>query len=187
MYVNDADSLNDLLVIAPDMGAVERARYYADLIKCDVGCFNKRRDYSILVDGKNPIVAHDYLGTSMKDKNIIIVDDMIASGGSVLDIAEKAKEKGAKKVFICTTFALFTEGIKAFDEAYNKGLIDKVYSTNITYVPDYIKEREWYVDVDCSLKVAQIIHRLNKGESLEPLHHDGSETYKKLLELKRIS
>lgn len=141
MYVNDADSLNDVLIIAPDAGAVERARYYADLIKCKVGFFNKRRDYSVIVNGKNPIVAHDYLGDGMEGKNIIIVDDMIASGGSVLDIAEKAKNKGAKKVFVCATFALFTEGIEAFDEAYNNGLIDKVYSTNITYVPQYIKEK----------------------------------------------
>lgn len=184
MYINDADSLNNVLVIAPDAGAVERARYYADLIKCKVGFFNKRRDYSVLVNGKNPIVAHDYLGDSMEGMNIIIVDDMIASGGSVLDIAEKAKEKGAKKVLICATFALFSEGIDAFDEAYNKGLIDKVYSTNITYVPRYIKDREWYVDVDCSEKIAQIVSRLNNGESLEPLHHDGNETYQKLLKLK---
>ncbi len=185
MFVTEEDSLDNLLVIAPDMGAVERARFYAGVIGCDMGCFNKRRDYSKLVDGKNPIVAHDYLGTSMEDKNIIIVDDMIASGGSVLDIAEKAKKRGAKKVFICATFALFTEGIDAFDEAYNKGIIDRVYSTNVTYVPESIKEKEWYVDVDCSQKIAQIINCLNNGESLEPLHNDGTETYQKLRELRK--
>lgn len=184
MYGNDIQDVNNLLVLAPDMGAVERARYYADIIGCDVGCFNKRRDYSRLVNGKNPIIAHDYLGRDMNGKDIIIVDDMIASGGSVLDVAERAKRMGANKVYICATFALFTEGTEAFEKAYNDGIIDRVYSTNLTYVPESIKEAPWYIDVDSSKKIAEIIHNLNRGKSLEPIHHDGTETYKKLRQIK---
>lgn len=184
MYEKDIDDVSNLLVLAPDMGAVERARYYADIIGCDVGCFNKRRDYSRVVDGKNPIIAHDYLGRDMTGKDIIIVDDMIASGGSVFDVAERAKKMGANKIFVCATFALFTEGIEAFTRAYEKGIINRVYSTNLTYVPDYIKALPWYVDVDSSRKIAEIVNDLNVGCSLEPLHHDGNETYQKLLKIK---
>lgn len=185
MYENDIEDPENLLVLAPDMGAVERARYYADIIGCDVGCFNKRRDYSRLVGGKNPIIGHDYLGRDMAGRDIIIVDDMIASGGSVLDVAERAKKMGARKVFISATFALFTEGIGIFAEAYEKGIIDRVYSTNLTYVPENIKNLPWYVDVDSSKKIAEIIHNLNKGKSLENIHHDGNETYKKIRQIKR--
>lgn len=185
MYETDIDDVNNLLVLAPDMGAVERARYYADIIGCDVGCFNKRRDYSRLVNGKNPIIAHDYLGRDMSGKDIIIVDDMIASGGSVLDVAERAKNMGANKVFICATFALFTEGVEAFDKAYNDGIISRVYSTNLTYVPESVKVLPWYHDVDSSYKIAEIINNLNKGKSLEPIHHDGNETYQKIRQIKK--
>lgn len=184
MYEKDIEDVNNLLVLAPDMGAVERARYYADIIGCDVGCFNKRRDYSCLVNGKNPIVAHDYLGRDMKNKDIIIVDDMIASGGSVLDVAERAKSMGANKIFVCATFALFTEGIDIFSKAYEKGIINRVYSTNLTYVPQNIKELPWYVDVDSSEKIAEIINNLNIGRSLEPIHHDGNQTYELLRKIK---
>lgn len=182
LYKND--NTDNLLVIAPDVGAMERARCYADLIGCDVGCFNKRRDYSKLVNGKNPIIAHDYLGTSMKDKNIIIVDDMISSGGSVLDVALEAKEHGANKVIVCATFALFTEGIENFTKAYENGIIDRVYATNTSYVPQEIKDLEWYIDVDCSDKIAAIVNCLNNGESLENIINNGSETYQKLKQLK---
>lgn len=185
MYATDVENPDNLLVLAPDMGAVERARYYADIIGCEVGCFNKRRDYSCVVDGKNPIIAHDYLGRDMTGKDIIVVDDMIASGGSVLDVAERAKKMGAKRVFISATFALFTEGTDAFERAYEKGIIDRVYSTNLTYVPTSIKNAPWYVDVDSSKKIAEIINNLNRGMSLEPIHHDGNETYEKIRKLKK--
>lgn len=185
MYEKDIDDIDNLLILAPDMGAVERARYYADIIRCQLGCFNKRRDYSRLVKGKNPIIGHDYPGSDMKGKDIIIVDDMIASGGSVLDVAERAKNMGANKVFICATFALFTEGTEAFEKAYNDGIINRVYSTNLTYVPDSIKNAEWYQDVDSSRKIAEIIDNLNKGKSLESLHHDGNETYQKIRQIRK--
>ncbi len=185
MYEKDINDVNNLLVLAPDMGAVERARYYADIIGCDVGCFNKRRDYSRLVNGKNPIIAHDYLGRDLNGKDIIIVDDMIASGGSVLDVAERAKKMGANKVFISATFALFTEGVEAFEKAYVDKIIDRVYSTNLTYVPENIRSLPWYVEVDSSEKIAEIINNLNLGKSLEKIHHDGNETYKNLRQMKK--
>jgi len=165
--------LENPLVISPDMGAMERARYYAEIFGCDVGMFYKRRDVSRVVNGKNPIVEHVYMGTDVKDKDVIIVDDMISSGGSMLETAESLKEKGARHVFIVTTFALFTDGVKLFDEYYEKGLFDKVYATNLAYVPKNIKDKEWYFDVDCSLFVARIINKLNHLESLGELNNKG--------------
>ena len=166
------------------MGAMERARYYADMLGSDVGCFYKRRDLSRVVNGKAPIVEHTYLGSDMDGKNIIIVDDMIASGGSVIEVTREAKKRGAKKIFICATFALFTEGIKLFDEAYQEKLFTKIYSTNLTYVPEDVKEKEWYEDVDSSLMIAKIINHLHEGKSLESLHNDNKETYRNLRNLK---
>lgn len=171
---------NNLLVLAPDFGAMPRARYYAEMLGSDVGAFYKRRDYSQIVDGKNPIVEHSYLGPSMEGLNCIIVDDMIASGGSVLEVALDAKKRGAKRVFICATFALFTEGIDKIEEAYQNKVFDFIYSTNLSYVPEEIKNKKWYVDVDCSEMIARIISTLNKGKSLEPIHHENLETYKRL-------
>lgn len=178
MYRNE--DMSNLLIIAPDLGAMERARFYAEMVGSDVGCFYKRRDLSRVVDGKNPIVEHLYLGDSVKDRNIIIVDDMISSGGSVLEVAESLKERGAKNVYICTTFALFTEGVEVFEDAYQKGYFDRIYSTNVSYVPMKVKESVWYRDVDCSMMIARIINALNKGDSLEEILNEGKQTYKKL-------
>jgi len=164
-------NIDNMLVISPDMGAMERARYYAEILGCDVGLFYKRRDLSKVVDGKNPIVEHVYLGTDVKDKDIIIVDDMIASGTSMLDSASELKKMGAKHIYLVSTFALFTEGIESFDQSYNNKLFDKLYVTNLSYVPEEIKKKEWYFDVDCSLQIAKIIDRLNQKESLENLHN----------------
>lgn len=177
------EDMNNLLVIAPDLGAMERARFYAEMIGSDVGCFYKRRDLSKIIDGKNPIVEHLYLGPDVQDKNIIIVDDMIASGGSVLEVAEALKERGANNVYICVTFALFTEGIDRFEEAYQKGCFDRIYSTNVTYVPDNVKKKTWYHDVDCSHMIARIINALNKGESLEVIHNEGKQAYKTIRDI----
>ena len=174
------EDMTNLQVIAPDLGAMERARFYAEMLGCDVGCFYKRRDLSKVVDGKNPIVEHLYLGSSVEDKNVIIVDDMIASGGSVLEVAKELKERGAKNVYICTTFALFTEGIEVFERAYKEGWFDKLFSTNVSYIPTSVKESDWYVDVDCSLMLARIINALNKGETLSVIHDEGKEAYKSL-------
>ena len=176
--------IQDVLVISPDMGAMERARYYAEVFSCDVGMFYKRRDVSKVVNGKNPIVEHVYLGTEVKDKDVIIVDDMIASGGSMIETAKFLREKGARHVYLVTTFALFTEGIGKFDEGYEKGYFDKVYATNLTYVPDYIKEKDWYFDVDCSLLIAKIINKLNNKESLEEINNNKGKILKKVQERK---
>lgn len=165
----DNEELDDILVVSPDMGAMERARYYADMLSSDVGVFYKRRDLSKVVNGKNPIVEHMYMGADPKDKDIIVVDDMIASGGSMIEVAENLKERGARNIYLIATFSLFTEGTKNFIEAYNKGLFTKVYSTNLSYIPEELRSEDWFIDVDCSKYIAEIINTLNKRESIDSL------------------
>lgn len=180
MLFNEGSDMNNVMVISPDMGALERARYYAEMLGTDVGCFYKRRDLSRVVNGKNPIIEHTYLGSDLMGKNVVIVDDMIASGGSILEVASEVKKRGAKKVYLVATFSLFTEGVEVIKDAYEKGLFDKLYTTNLSYVPSSIKEELWFNEVDCSLKIARIIDRLNRDESLEPLHNEGKKAVKKL-------
>ena len=124
---------NHLMIISPDEGAMSRAVYFSNILGVDMGMFYKRRDYSTIVNGKNPIVAHEFLGDSVKGKDVIIVDDMISSGDSMLDVAKQVKERGAKRVFVCTTFGLFTDGFEKFDDFYEKGYITKVVTTNLNY------------------------------------------------------
>lgn len=174
------NNLDNLLIVAPDFGAMERARYFAEMLKCDVGVFYKRRDLSIVVDGKNPIVEHAYMGADVTGKDIIVVDDMIASGGSMIEVAEHLKQRGANKVFLTATFALFTEGIAKFETAFNKGLFDKLYTTNLTYVRSAIKNKEWYHEVNCSKKIAEVIDTLNKEQSISPLMNGKEEFFQKL-------
>lgn len=150
-----------LMVISPDEGAMHRAVYFSNVLGVDMGMFYKRRDYSTIINGKNPIVAHEFLGDDVAGKDVIIVDDMIASGGSMLDVAKQIKERGAKRVFVCTTFGLFTEGFAAFDEYYNKGYISKVVTTNLTYLPNEIYEKPYFVKADMSKFIALIIDSLN--------------------------
>ncbi len=157
IFKNEDIDKNKLLTISPDMGAMERARYYAEILRCDVGLFYKRRDLTKLVNGKNPVVEHIYLGKDPKDSTVIVVDDMLASGGSMLDVARELKARGAKKIILVCTFSLFSSGIEKIQKAYDEGLFDRLYSTNLTYVPDEIKELEWYHDVDCSLQLAEVI------------------------------
>jgi len=163
------EDIKDLLVISPDMGAMERARYYADMLGCDVGVFYKRRDLSKVVNGKNPIVEHMYMGADVNGKDVIVVDDMIASGGSMIEVAEHLREKGARNIYLIATFSLFTEGTDKFVQAHEDGLFNKLYSTNLSYVPDEIKNNEWYVDVDCSKYLALIINTFNKKGDIEEL------------------
>ena len=179
------EDTDDLLVISPDMGAMERARYYADMLSCDVGVFYKRRDLSKVVNGKNPIVEHAYMGADVKDKACIVVDDIIASGSSMLEVGEKLRERGAKKVYFITTFALFTEGIEIFEEAYKNKIFDKLYTTNLTYIPKEFKN-EWLNIVDTSKKIAEIIDALHKGKSLKKIVN-GKEKVFELLENKKKS
>lgn len=163
------ENVNDLLVVSPDMGAMERARYYADMLGCDVGVFYKRRDLTKVVNGKNPIIEHMYMGVNVWNKDVIVVDDMIASGGSILEVCSLLKEKGVRNIYLIATFALFTEGTSKFIDAYNDGLFTKLYSTNLSYVPDDVKKYSWYVDVDCSKYLALIINTINKNKDIEEL------------------
>lgn len=165
----DNENIDDVLVISPDMGAMERARYYADMLGSDVGVFYKRRDLSKVVNGKNPIVEHMYMGADPKDKDILIVDDMIASGTSMIEVAENLKKRGANNIYLVATFALFTEGVDKFNKAYEDGLFKKLYSTNLSYVPKEIKDSSWYEDVDCSKYLALIIDTFNKKEDVSLL------------------
>lgn len=174
---NEVIDTENLLVISPDMGAMERARYLAEILKVDVGMFYKRRDLSKIIDGKNPVVAHEYLGKNVKEKDIIIVDDMIASGGSMIDVARELKQKKAKKIYCFATYALFTQGYEIFDDAYAKGWIDKIYTSNLSYIPENIKNKEWLHIVDCSLYAAHIIDTLNKDESITDLIEYNSARY----------
>jgi ribose-phosphate pyrophosphokinase len=159
----------NLIVISPDTGAMDRAIYYAGVIGVDVGLFYKRRDYSTVINGKNPIVQHEYMGRDVEGKNVLIVDDMIASGESVFDIATQLKERKANKIFIATTFALFTEGAEKFQKFYDDGIINKVYSANLSYVPDEVKNSDWYIEVDMSKYLAKLIDHLNYGMSVAPM------------------
>ena len=172
---NKPEIFNNTLIVSPDMSAMERARYYAEIIGCDVGVFYKRRDLSKVIDGKNPIVAHVYMGTDVKDKNILVVDDMIASGGSVLEVAKELREKGAKEIYLISTFALFTEGIENFKNAYENGLFNGLFTTNLSYIPDEFSSLEWFNVVDLSEMVAVIIDKLDKRESLSSLFNGKKE------------
>ena len=150
-----------LMIISPDEGAMHRAVYFSNVLGVDMGMFYKRRDYSTIVNGKNPIVAHEFLGDDVTGKDVIIVDDMISSGESMLDVAKKLKERGAGRVFVCTTFGLFTEGFDKFDDYYEKGYITKVITTNLTYLPSIVNEKPYFVTADMSKFLALIIDSLN--------------------------
>lgn len=154
----DADHM---MAISPDEGATGRAIYFANVLGLDMGMFYKRRDYSTVVNGKNPIVAHEFLGDDVTGKDVLIVDDMISSGESMLDVAKQLKDRKAGRVFVCTTFGLFTDGFDKFDEYYNKGYISKVITTNLTYLPPELYEKPYFVKADMSKFIALIIDSLN--------------------------
>ena len=161
-----------LMVISPDEGAMNRAVYLANNLSVDMGMFYKRRDYSRVVDGRNPIVAHEFLGSSVEGKTVLIIDDMISSGESMLDTAKELKERKASKVIVCCTFGLFTNGLEKFDEFYEKGYIDYVITTNLNYRPKELLERAWYLEADMSKYIAAIVNSLNHdvsiGKALSP-------------------
>lgn len=150
-----------LMVISPDEGAMHRAVYLANNLGVDMGMFYKRRDYSRVIDGRNPIVAHEFLGSSVEGKTVLIIDDMISSGESMLDTARELKDRKAAKVVICCTFGLFTSGLGKFDEFYHKGYIDYVVTTNLNYRPQALLDREWYLEADMSKYIAAIVNSLN--------------------------
>ena len=158
-----------IIVISPDEGALDRAIYFSTVIGADTGMFYKRRDYSTIVNGKNPIVAHEFLGNDIEGKDIIIIDDMISSGESMIDTARQLKSMNAKHVFICTTFGLFTNGFTAFDKAYADGVFDKVVTTNLCYRPPELLTKPYYLEADMSKFLASIIDFLNHDLSIEPV------------------
>ena len=167
-----------LVVIAPDEGALDRAVYFAGVLRADTGMFYKRRDYSRIVNGSNPIVAHEFLGSGIEGKDVIIIDDMISSGGSMIDTASQLKGMGAKRVFIFTTFGLFTDGLERFDKAYEAGAFTKIICTNLTYQPPELLERPYYEQADMGRFLAAIIDFINHDATIsdvivptEKIHH----------------
>ena len=180
--VEDLKLDNDhLMIISPDEGAMNRAVYFSNVLGVDMGMFYKRRDYSTIINGKNPIVSHEFLGASLEGKDVIIVDDMISSGGSMLDVAKQIKERGAKRVLICTTFGLFTDGFEEFDEYYEKGYIHKVITTDLIYREPELLEKPYYEAARMGKYLSSIIDILNHDVSVEKVR---STTHKitKLLE-----
>lgn len=155
-----------LMVISPDEGAMGRAVYYANVLGIDVGMFYKRRDYSRIVDGRNPIIAHEFLGSDLEGKDVIIVDDMISSGESMIDVATELKRRKANRIFVAATFGLFTNGLEKFDQAYESGLIYRVLTTNLIYQTEELLSREYYINVDMSKYIALLIDTLNHDQSI---------------------
>ncbi len=162
----DADHL---MIISPDEGAMSRAVYFANVMGVDIGMFYKRRDYSRIVDGRNPIIAHEFLGSDLEGKDVIIVDDMISSGESMIDVATELKRRKAGRIFVAATFGLFTNGMDKFDEAVEKGLIYRVMTTNLVYQPEEVLKRDYYINVDMSKYVALLIDTLNHDQSISDL------------------
>lgn len=171
-----------LMAISPDEGAMDRAVYFANILGIDMGMFYKRRDYSTIVNGKNPIVAHEFLGDSVEGKDVLVIDDMISSGGSMLDVAKQLKERKARRVFVCTTFGLFTDGLEKFDEYYEKGYLSKVVTTNLNYRTPELLKRPWYAEADMTKYLASIIDHLNHDVSISSIQSP-TEKIQDLLEV----
>lgn len=157
---------NNMMIISPDEGAMGRAIYFANMLGLDVGMFYKRRDYTKVVNGRNPILAHEFLGSNVEGKDLIIIDDMISSGESVQDVAKELKKRKARRVFVCATFGLFTNGLATFDEYYEKGIIDGILTTNVIYQSPELLQRPYYISVDMSKYIALIIDNLNHDVSI---------------------
>jgi ribose-phosphate pyrophosphokinase len=160
---------DNMAIISPDEGGMGRCTYYSSVLGLDIGMFYKRRNYSVIVNGRNPIVAHEYLGSNLEGKDAIIVDDMIASGDSIIDVASQLKQRGAKRIFAFTTFGLFTSGLDKFDQAYEDGILHKVFTTNLVYRTPELKKRDWYCEVNMCKYVAYIIDTLNHDGTMSGL------------------
>ncbi len=171
---------NNLLVISPDSGAMDRAIYYSSVLGIDVGMFYKRRDFSTFIKGQHPIVQHEYMGRSVEGKNIIIIDDMIASGESIMDLFVELKKRKANKIFVAATFALFVEGISKFNKYYEEGYFNRIYTTNLTYVSQEARDSEWLKQVDMADYISDLVVLLNHNSSVEPLL-DSTENLKTLI------
>jgi ribose-phosphate pyrophosphokinase len=176
-------SSGKFMIISPDEGGIGRAMYYASILGVPLGTFYKRRDYTTVVNGRNPIVAHEFLGDSVEGMDILIVDDMISSGDSMIDIAREMKDRGARKVFCAVTFGLFTEGIDNFNKAYEEGIINKVFATNLIYRRPELLQAPWFADVNLCKFVALLIDAINHDASLSSLINP-TEKIKRLLKEK---
>ena len=167
---NEKVNNDDLLAVSPDNGAIKRTNYYANMLGCELGGhFEKQRDIYKVVDGKNPILKHEYIGKDVKGKDILIVDDMIASGESMIDVARELKKRGAKQIFMMSAYSLFTKGVEVFDKAYEEGLFTRLYTSNLSYVTPEALNRKWLKQADCSEYVAKIIYTFYMGKSVAPI------------------
>lgn len=181
-FINDTpiEELEDIVFVAPDFGAAGRMNFYlnsfnSEYINKDAGSFYKRRDYNTIVDGKNPIIEHSYSGSSnIEGKTALVIDDMIASGGSMFDVIEELNKRGVEHIYIIATYALFTKGIDKFREYYENGKFDAIYTTNLSYINENYRNEEWLKIVDCSLFLSKIIRNLHNGESISQLTKDRS-------------
>ena len=171
---------DNTMIISPDEGGMAKCMYYSSVMGIDLGMFYKRRDYSVIINGKNPIVAHEYLGRDVKDKDVIIVDDMISSGDSVIDVAKQLKEKGAKRIFVFATFGLFCNGLENMDKAYEEGIFTKIFTTNLVYRTPELLAREWYKEVNMCKYVAYIIDTLNHDRTISHLLDQSKKIHAKL-------
>ena len=169
---------DSLMIVSPDEGAMSRCMFYSSLLGLDLGMFYKRRNYSVIVDGKNPIEAHEYLGRDLKGKDVIVVDDMISSGESMLDVCAQLKEKGANRIFVFSTFGLFCNGLDKFDEAYENGTFTKIFTTNLIYGKDDLKSRPWYQSVNMCKYVAYLIDTLNHDATISNLLNPAKRVHK---------
>ncbi len=160
---------DDIAIVSPDEGGMNRCIYYSSVLKVDLGMFYKRRNYSVIVNGKNPIEAHEYLGQSVEGKDVIVVDDMISSGESVIEVAQQLKEKGAKRIFVFATFGLFCNGLDNMDKAFEDGYINKIFTTNLIYRTPELLSRPWYCEVNMCKYVSLIIDTLNHDESISSI------------------
>ena len=158
-----------LMMISPDEGAMGRCMYYSSVLGIDIGMFYKRRNYSVVVNGKNPIEAHEFLGSDLTGKDCIVVDDMISSGESMLDVCRQLKNRGAKRIFVFSTFGLFTDGFEKFDQAYEEGIVTKIFTTNLVYRRPGLIDKPWHVDVNLCKYVALLIDTLNHDTTISQL------------------
>lgn len=177
-------SPDHMMVVSPDEGGIKRAMYYASMLGLPLGTFYKRRDYSIIKSGRNPIVAHEFLGSSVEGLDLLIVDDMISSGGSMLDLAHMLKDRGAKRIFCAVTFGLFTNGLDDFRKAHEAGYIDHVFSTNLNYHMPELLEESWFTEADMTKFVALLIDSLNLNASLSSLLTPSAKIQKLLADMK---
>ena len=175
-----------MMVISPDLGGMKRAVYYAGALGIEMGLFYKRMDYSKLIDGEHPVVSTQFLGNDVSGKDIIIIDDMISTGHTILEVAKELKNRGAGKIFICVTFGLFANGTTELDNAYKDGLFDAIYTTNLCYCPEEIKNKPYYHSVDLSKYIAAIIDTLNHDTSVNDLI-DATQRIQELMEKHSMS